>query len=90
MEIAYDPAKRALTLAERGLDFEDAVKVFSGRHFTIEDDRFAYGEPRFLTFGWLDGRVVALVWTPRGEVRRIISLRHANDRERERVGRHLD
>ena len=31
--------------------------------------------------GVLDGRMVVMVWTPRGEVRRIISMRKANERE---------
>ena len=30
MKITYDPAKRAKTLEERGLDFEDAAVVFAG------------------------------------------------------------
>ncbi|NCW58414.1 MAG: BrnT family toxin, partial [Gammaproteobacteria bacterium] len=30
MRITYDPTKRAKTFQDRGLDFEDAVKVFSG------------------------------------------------------------
>ena len=46
-----------------------------------EDARFDYGEPRFTTVGVLDGRMVIVVWTPRGEVRRIISMRKANERE---------
>ena len=41
-----------------------------------------YEEDRFITVGWLDARLVVLVWTPRGEVRRIISMRKANDREK--------
>jgi hypothetical protein len=32
MKITFDPAKRAFTLAERGLDFEDAAEVFFRRH----------------------------------------------------------
>ena len=43
--------------------------------------------------GLLDARLVVLVWTPRGEVRRIISMRKANDREKTfytRHARHLD
>ncbi len=39
MKIAYDPAKRLKTLAERGLDFERASAIFDGFHFTFEDDR---------------------------------------------------
>jgi uncharacterized DUF497 family protein len=84
MEISYDPAKREKTLAERGLDFEDAVHVFAGATLTLEDDRRDYGEIRYQTFGLLNDRLVALVWTPRGEARHIISMRKANEREQEK------
>ena len=56
MEISFDPVKRALTLAERGLDFADAAKVFDGPVFEIEDTRFDYPERRFSTIGLLEGR----------------------------------
>ena len=84
MQIEFDPDKRDKTLAERGLDFAQAGEVFAGVNVTAEDARFDYGEPRFTTVGVLDGRMVILVWTPRGEVRRIISIismRKANERE---------
>ena len=55
--------------------------MFEGDTLTIEDDRFDYGEQRFITIGRLEGRMVVMVWTPRGAARRIISLRKANDRE---------
>lgn len=90
MEITYDAEKRALTLAHRGLDFEDAVHVFAGTTVDIEDDRKDYRELRWLTFGLLNGRIVALVWTPRGEARHVISMRKANDRERKRYEGRLD
>lgn len=53
MEIEFDPAKAAKTREERGLDFADAATVFAGHHFTIEDTRNDYGEPRFITVGFL-------------------------------------
>ena len=81
MEIEFDTAKRDITLAERGLDFADADKVFSGAVLTWPDTRKDYGEERFITLGKMDGRAVVIVWTPRGPVRRIISMRKANDRE---------
>jgi uncharacterized DUF497 family protein len=90
MEITYDAEKRELTLERRGLDFEDAVHVFAGPVFDLEDDRQDYGETRWLTFGLLDERMVALVWTPRGEARHIISMRKANERERKRYEGRLD
>jgi uncharacterized DUF497 family protein len=90
MKITYDPAKRGRTFAERKLDFEDAVHVFSDRTFDVLDDRLDYGEERWITFGRLKGRLIALVWTPRGDTRRIISMRKANDDERQIYEAELD
>lgn len=84
--ISFDPAKRARALLERGLDFADAPKVFAGSTFTMEDRRVAYPEPRFQTYGLLDGRMVMLVWIETGDTRRIISLRKCNAREQARFG----
>lgn len=43
----------------------DAAKVFAGRTATWVDDRFNYCEARWLTAGFLAGRVVLIAWTPR-------------------------
>ena len=53
-------------------------------HVAGRDLRECYGEQRFVTVGLLDERMVVMVWTPRGEVRRIISMRKANEREQTR------
>lgn len=82
MQITYDPEKRGQTLAQRGLDFAEAGQVFAGTTIDFIDDRRDYGEVRWVTFGWLNGRLVALVWTPRGGARHVISMRKANDREK--------
>ena len=84
VDISFDPVKRAVTLEKRGLDFANAGLVFAAGVFTRQDTRFEYGEDRFITAGYLAGRCVVLVWTPRGEARRIISMRHADDREEQR------
>lgn len=84
MDISFDPAKRARTLAERGLDFADAGLVFSGVTATVQDLRGDHGEDRYITAGYLDGRRVVLVWTPRGDARRIISMRYAHASEEKR------
>ena len=81
MRITCDSAKRGKTLAERGLDLRRAREVFDGVHLTRPDDRRDYGELRFITAGWLDGRMVVMVWTPRGRARQVISMRKANERE---------
>ncbi|MEX3956124.1 BrnT family toxin [Trinickia sp. EG282A] len=84
MEIEFDANKRDKTLTERGLDFARAAEVFAGHHFTVEDARENYGELRYVTVGKVDGRMIVMVWTPRGEARRIVSMRKANDREQTR------
>ena len=67
MRITFDPAKRDATVAERGLDFADAVEVFEGTTFSYPDERFDYGEERIVTAGRLRGRMVVVVWTRRGD-----------------------
>ena len=90
MQIEYDPVKRNKTLEERGLDFAEAAQVFAGKHLTLEDTRQAYDEQRFQTAGFMDGRLVILVWTPRGRARRIVSMRKANEREITKIRPALD
>ena len=81
MEITFDPNKRRKTLEERGLDFALAAQVFAGRTATLEDRRKAYPERRYFTAGYLDARVVVIVWTPTLSGRRIISMRHCHENE---------
>ena len=90
MQIEFDPTKRDRTLNERGIDFARADEVFAATHFTGEDTRQDYAEPRYITVGKLDGRMVVMVWTPRGEARRIISMRKANEREQALYARRVD
>lgn len=93
MQLSFDPAKRQATLDNRGLDFADASLVFAGLVFTFLDDRADYGEPRNTTIGLLNSRMVVIVWTQRsrqyGDVRHIISMRKANDREQSRYADRL-
>jgi hypothetical protein len=90
VEIEFDPEKRDKALAERGLDFARAGELFAGRHITLEDRREDYSEPRYITVGLLDDRLIVAVWTPRGESRRIISMRKANEREKTRYAHRVD
>ena len=89
VDIEFDPDKRDRTLAERGLDFACAREVFAGPHLDWPDTRIDYGEDRYITFGARAGCMVVMVWTPRGEARRIISMRKANEREIEKHAHRL-
>ena len=50
MRITFDPAKREKTWRQRGLDFADAVVVFSGATLEVQDTRQDYGETRIICF----------------------------------------
>lgn len=89
MKIEYDPAKRAATLAARGLDMADAGAMYEAPHLTFPDRRQDYGEERWVTVGFVEDRLVVVVWTPRGDAMRVISMRKANGREERRYGERL-
>lgn len=81
MRFEWDEEKRLSNLKKHGFDFADAVKIFTPDALTILDDRFDYGEVRFITFGLLNGETVAVAHTEEEETIRIISIRKAEKDE---------
>lgn len=81
MNFEWDDIKRKSNIEKHGIDFIDAPMIFAGYTLTIEDDRYDYGEERFVTFGILHGRVVSVVHTETEDLIRIISMRKATRNE---------
>ena len=81
IRFVWSETKRLRNRREHGLDFADAALVFEGATFTFEDDRFAYGERRFVTLGLLSGIPVSIVHTETAHEIRVISFRKATTRE---------
>jgi uncharacterized DUF497 family protein len=82
MTYQWDNDKATANLRKHGIDFADAVSVFSDDlAITIPDERF--DEERFITVG-MDAfsRVLVVVYTWRGNEIRLISARKATRRER--------
>ena len=79
--VSFDLHKSQRNEAERGLPFTLAAWLEWDSALVVEDLRRNYGERRFRVLGLIHGRVHALVFTPRDEAMRVISLRKANDRE---------
>jgi uncharacterized DUF497 family protein len=79
--ITWTEAKRLKVLQERRLDLARAEEVFAGLTATNRTHGGPTGEIRYITAGFLDGRMVVTVWTPRGRGRHIISMRHAHAKE---------
>jgi uncharacterized DUF497 family protein len=87
VRFGWDARKSDRNLEERGFDFEFATLVFDGPTLEREDARRDYGERRIIAIGLADGIALTVIYTDRvdtGErVRRIISARVSNRRERE-------
>lgn len=81
MQFEWDERKRRANLKVHKLDFHDAPEVFNGPTLTYEDDRFRYGEQRFVTLGLLRGMAVSIVHTETAQQIRIISFRKATRNE---------
>ena len=81
INFTWDDGKRQATLASRGIDFAIVARLDWATAIILPDDRRDYGEVRLRIMGLIDGRLHAVIATPRGDTLRIISLRKANERE---------
>lgn len=81
MEFEWDEEKRRSNLQKHGVDFVRACQIFAGYTVEFEDNRYNYGEERFVAIGQTGGQVLTVVYTVRGEVLRLISARKATKDE---------
>ena len=65
--------KRDRNLDEHGVDFRDAALIFENAVVEAEDRRSDYGEIRVRALGHVDDDYYLVVYTWRGDNRRIIS-----------------
>jgi uncharacterized DUF497 family protein len=88
-EFEWDAQKADANVAKHEIDFWEAIEVFDLPHLTIRSRHET--EVRFLSIGLMKDRIVTVIWTWRGETKRIISARSARHEEREeyrhRLGR---
>jgi hypothetical protein len=77
MRFEWDEAKRRTNIIKHGIDFADLEPLFEGLTVTVLDDRFDYGEERFVTLGLLNGVVLSVGHTETDEVIRFVSARKA-------------
>ncbi|MEM1104925.1 MAG: BrnT family toxin [Pseudomonadota bacterium] len=81
----WDAEKAAINFEKHGVGFEEASTAFEYAPITQRaDDRRDYGEKRFISIGFsASRRFLTIVWTERGDNKRIISARPASREERE-------
>lgn len=77
----WDEGKRLSNIKKHDIDFAGVENLFDGETVTVFDNRFDYDEKRFITFGLLEGRIVA--HTETDTTIRIISVRKATTNEEE-------
>lgn len=81
MSYEWDERKRQANVKKHGIDFTDVLELFDGDVVLLPDERFDYGEPRFIAIGILKSLVVVVAYTERNETIRIISARKATKNE---------
>lgn len=80
--ITWDERKRRENVRKHKIDLAELEPVFDNPMISVEDDRESYGELRLQSLGLWQGRVVFLVWTPRGDATaHLISCRYADRKE---------
>lgn len=76
----FDPAKNLANRRKHGIALAD-FRTFDSEPAIVVDDRRDYGEVRLQAFGRIGGVGFCLVFTPRGDDIRLISLRRAHASE---------
>ena len=82
LKFEWDDEKYQINIKKHGIYFDDAVNVFlDDNALYYSDDEHSDGEERFKIVGMVE-KVLAVIYTERGEINRIISARHATKKER--------
>lgn len=88
MIFEWDERKNETNQSKHGIDFRDAIRVFDSP--VLERSSDYDGESRILAVGNMENRIVIIVYTWRGNNRRIISVRRARDDEKTAYHEHCD
>ncbi len=82
LKFEWDEPKRLSNLQKHGIDFIRACQIFDSLTVEFEDNRYDYGEDRFIAIGETQGIILTVVFTYRGDIIRLISARPATRYER--------
>jgi hypothetical protein len=82
VEYEWDDKKNAINLTKHKVDFALAEAFDWESSLVVRDSKHSQNEPRFTAIGFIGDRLYVCIYTWRGTVRRIISLRKANNHER--------
>lgn len=78
----WDDTKAKSNQDKHEISFPFAARAFDDKNrLTVIDNRFDYGEVRYVTLARIEQRVYVIAYTIRGSIIRLISARKANSRE---------
>ncbi|WP_366941896.1 BrnT family toxin [uncultured Nostoc sp.] len=90
MQFEWDETKNLENIRKHRIDFADVPGMFNNSMLIELDERFDYGEDRWIGIGFLGNGIAVVVWTERqNNIVRIISARRANRNERQRLEQYL-
>lgn len=80
----WDKRKARFNLAKHAVSFEEATEAF-GDPFALEllDDRFDYGEDRFILIAMVTDRCLTIVYAEHDNICRLISARLSTKAEQD-------
>jgi uncharacterized DUF497 family protein len=81
LAIEFDRGKNIANVSKHGVDMAAAAEFDFETAETWTDTRKSYGEMRTIAIGFIGLRLHVLVFTMRGQIMRVISLRKANRKE---------
>lgn len=89
MEFEWDESKNRENRIKHGIDFKDAIEIFAAPRLVYLDSRFYYSEPRYISIGFCNHRIILVAYSEQNDRIRIISARKANAKERKRFENRL-
>lgn len=89
-EFEWDIGKSETSRRRRGVDFFLASQIFARNHSTRFDAQHSDEEPRYISVGVAEGASLSVVYTDRGERKRIISARAASKNEIDAFAQEFD
>ena len=89
MQFQFDPAKDGANIAKHGASLVLALQLEWASALIWTDSRHSYGETRQSALGLVGERVYFVAFVDRGDVRRVISMRKANQREAMHYGENI-
>lgn len=82
MRFEWDNAKNQANIRKHGIDFNDAKEMFNHPMLALQDDRYEYGEERWIGIGWIKKLIGVVIYVERhDDTIRIISARKATKHE---------